>query len=456
MQDICDNQTHELDLFPARSTNLPHDPAELTDSHLSELSSKVRSYDRLVGSGLILRVLTTGKISFRYNYRMDGKQRVVTLGTYPRKSLRALRAEYDLLAERVSSGEDVTEVTRRKKQVKRIARVEKKEQRKRQRNVLLVETLVDVFVDHLENPNTTNKRGRAYSKKTLQEYQIHLHNYVVPAFGKVPVRDLRRKKVSDWLKEIAIKKPTQANRIKSTMLLLFKYTVEEYPDDMEVNLLAGLPRIAPDVKKTRALDYDADMEKVVDRGEIKAFWHGMDNVNPLHRTAMRLVLMTLLRPGEVLNARWEHIFDDEWVIPISHTKSKKSAHKVPLDADLKRVLRDLRKITGETGYLFPQSRYEDGVVRVVKNKRKGRYGPVRPSTVSKVTKVEGLAPFTPHDLRRTGASHLVELGFMPSEIGMLLHHSTAGVTEIYAQGSSVKRKKKMLNAWHKQLKLLVE
>ncbi len=438
--------------FKKRSNNdLPRDPLELTDFHLQVLKPREKQYDRLVGGGLVLRVLPSGKIAFRYNYTLEGKQRITTVGSYPRETLKALRLKYLGLSERVEGGENVAE-TRLKKKASR--RKESDLAREKKRNVLRLEGLMDLFIANIENPASINKRGNPYSKKTVTEYRNHLLNHIAPEFGSVPVDELQRKDIKRWLNEKAIKAPSQANHLLSTLGAIFSWAEDE--ELIDLNLVAGLKKPAGKQKsKERSLDYNPDFQEVVDIGEIKAFWNGLDDINPLHRMALRLMLLTALRPNEVLSSKWEHILADKWVIPVSATKSKKDAHKVPLGSEIKKMLEELNGLTGETPYLFPQSRFDNGKLELMKNGRTGKYSSTETSTVNRHLKKVDIEPFTSHDLRRTAATHIKALGYLDAEIGLLLHHSTADVTSIYARGDDMKRKQKMLNAWHRKLKAIL-
>lgn len=438
------------DKFPGRTSKLPTDPADLTDLHLKALKPADNAYDRLVGDGLILRVMPSSNISFRFSYRHDGKQRVTSVGMYPKKNLAVLRAEYYLLKDQADNGKDVRQDKLKKKSAHRSAIAESKADKARKRNSMTIEGLADLFIMHIESG--TNNRGRKYSPKTTKEYRAHLLNHIIPEFGPIAADELQRKEIATWLKKKAVKAPSQANHMMSTLSAMFSWSTDE--EITEVNLVAGMKKPGGrQQSKTRALDYDSELQEVIDRGEIRAFWGGLDEINPLHRMALRLVLMTALRPGEVMSARWENILDDKWVIPVSQTKSKKSAHKVPLTQELKKMLKELRNITGKTPLLFPESRYADCVLTLLKNGRTGRYASLQTNTVSRILKKHlEIDDFSTHDLRRTTATHLKAMGYMDAEIGLLLHHISGGVTAVYARGDDMKRKLKMLNDWHQKLK----
>ncbi|MEB8489668.1 tyrosine-type recombinase/integrase, partial [Acidithiobacillus ferriphilus] len=67
----------------------------------------------------------------------------------------------------------------------------------------------------------------------------------------------------------------------------------------------------------------------------------------------------------------------------------------------------------------------------------------------------GLAPFTPHDLRRTAATHIGMLGFNRLVISKILNHVEGGVTAIYDRHSYDNEKREALEAWSKKLAGLV-
>ena len=82
-------QTTEAAIKPRSSDySLPQDPDQLTVAHLAALKPSDKRVDRLVGKGLVLRIQPSGKISFRYVYRNQGRQRAVTVGSYPGEPLK--------------------------------------------------------------------------------------------------------------------------------------------------------------------------------------------------------------------------------------------------------------------------------------------------------------------------------------------------------------------------------
>lgn len=452
-----------MNSFRERSTDnkLPADPDKLTDNHLKPLmkpNKDGKRRDLLVGKGLALRILPSGnKITFRYIYRFNGKQTAVTVGSYPGQSLKVLRGEYQELRGKVAKGTNPNAEKQAEREAKRAANEEKRKKRARKKTALRVEGLIDMFIDHIDDDKNHNKRGRPWSDRTRKEYKQHLYNHFAPKFGDTLVKELDAADISSWLGEIKINSPVQSNRILATLRVMFGWAVDSEPSYMDTNIAAGIKKKAGETSVERALDFDPDVGMLVARGEIKEFWNGMEDANPLHKLALQMILLTGQRPGEVYQAKWEHIFDDKknnlWAIPKSVTKNRKN-HKIPLTPTLKRHLKAIKKLSGDSPYLFPQSRFEDGEL-VISNKDK----PVLSTTVSKAIKAHlpNMAAFTPNALRHSTATHLkLALKVKKPVVGQLLNHSWASVTDIYAQGENDPEDLRgPLTKWHRYLNKIV-
>ena len=70
--------------------------------------------------------------------------------------------------------------------------------------------------------------------------------------------------------------PMQSNRILATLRVMFGWASDPDRGYMDTNIAAGIRKKAGEKSKNRALDYDPDMDEIVDRGEIKQFWNGLD------------------------------------------------------------------------------------------------------------------------------------------------------------------------------------
>ena len=124
--------------------------------------------------------------------------------------------------------------------------------------------------------------------------------------------------------------------------------------------------------------------------------------------ALKLLLVTAQRAGEVTNAEWKEfdLANRWWVIPPEKAKNGLS-HRVPLSAKAAALLYDLHTITGNSRWLFP-SKKNDGTIDK----------PIGDAVLCKAVSRNAspdidafkIATFTPHDLRRTADSHMTAMG----------------------------------------------
>jgi integrase len=67
----------------------------------------------------------------------------------------------------------------------------------------------------------------------------------------------------------------------------------------------------------------------------------------------------------------------------------------------------------------------------------------------------GLAHFTPHDLRRTAASHMTKLGVPRLHVEKILNHSTGDIAEVYDRHDYLPEKRAALERWGAHLASIV-
>ena len=172
---------------------------------------------------------------------------------------------------------------------------------------------------------------------------------------------------------------------------------------------------------------------------------------PVLRDALKLLLVSGQRRSEVLQATWDE-FDFEtgwWEIPAWRTKTNR-VHRVPLNDLALQLLNDVDVLVRAAGITND---------RVFINTRiKKPLAPASPSVAMLSSLAElGLAdaPATPHDLRRSMATRLGELGIARLVVGKLLNHSEGGITGIYDRFDYADEKAKAMAAWGERLREIV-
>jgi integrase len=150
-----------------------------------------------------------------------------------------------------------------------------------------------------------------------------------------------------------------------------------------------------------------------------------------------LILLTLVRKSELRLARWEHIdlARGEWEIPPEHSKTG-AGQIVYLSSQARQLIERLQAPAKRTGHLFPASG-SDGST------------PIGQSTLNRalLCAQRGMAHFTVHDLRRTGATRLSEMGYNADWIEKALNHKLRGIRGIYNRAEYGPQRREMLQAW---------
>ena len=366
------------------------------------------------GGGLVLRCPPSGTARWTYAYRSKatGGMRRVTLGTYgdapPALSLRAARDARKVEEARNLKGEDPHVAQAR-------------ERAEHSQAAMTFSTVCERYVEYAKaNGKLSWKTDEGYLKRPKAK------------FGKHTMASITKREILDFLQTIAQTSKSSANRTQSTMRTVWGWATER--DLITANILAGLKKVGgKEIEKDRVLTAE----------ELKTFLALLaapDAVAvPAIRQALQVVLLTAQRPGEVAGMMLSELYDldgerPHWIIPRLRTKNKKTEHTVPLSPAAVRLI-------GEALAISKKQADEDGKPKAndqaVFASRYGDIASLSRNSLSQallaIVRKNGLAKFTPHDLRRTGAT-LAQSGRIPTDfVKALLNHNDKGVTGIYAR-----------------------
>ncbi|MEJ1937323.1 site-specific integrase, partial [Nostoc sp. NIES-2111] len=187
-------------------------------------------------------------------------------------------------------------------------------------------------------------------------------------------------------------------------------------------------------------------ERVLTSEEIKVLWPWLDDLPPDYRDALRLQLLLGARIGEVAGMRREEIDQQNWTWRLPPERSKNGKPRVTPLVGLAREMVEAR--LGSRGPLFtteggaPLKASHIGVSLAHREKR-------RP-----------IAHFTSHDLRRTVATGLADLGISLDLVAAVLGHDagnarTRTLTRHYVRTDAVDRKRIALEAWDAHLRVIL-
>lgn len=229
--------------------------------------------------------------------------------------------------------------------------------------------------------------------------------------------------------------PATAVHARDVVLLVYRYARErgqKVPNPADEVRPSSIARFQP---RDRALSGE----------EIGLLYQYLNQINtsPTIRLGVKLLLLTMLRKSEMSEGRWTEVSFSErvWTIPATRMK-RRNPHNVYLSEQALDILVTLKTCAGASQFIFP-SRYDGDQ-------------PMSKATLNRVTmavleraNADGvpIAPFTPHDFRRTASTALHEDGFQSDWIEKCLAHEQRGVRAVYNKAEYAEQRRHMMQAW---------
>jgi len=379
----------------------------LTDTRIRQSKRRDKPYKLTDGGGLHLEVRPTGAKLWRLRYRLAGKENVFAIGRYPEVDLKAARAERDAAKKIIKEGIHPSH----KRKLDRI-----------RQSTDHANTFRAVADEWLER-NEDNWTARTYKQR-----QKALENDVFPLIGSLPVSQVTPAHVLAIVQRVEKRAPTMAVILNQFIGAICRYAV--------VTLRADIDPTAP--LRGSLKPWQTQHSKALSASELPAFLRAVDDYPGQfgNKTALQLMLLTLVRTTELIGARWKE-FDLEqglWTIPAERMKSRE-AHRVPLSHQAIDLLNNLHGVSGHREFLFPN-----------------RSDPQRPASRGVLWKAvaslgyEG--KFSPHGIRATGSTMLNEMGFRADVIERQLAHAERNkVRASYNQADYLDERGQMMQTW---------
>lgn len=387
---------------------------ECRNAKPKENGKPVKKFD---GQGLFLHVKPSGKY-WRYKYRIEGKERLYAIGTYPEYSLADAREKHTELHRLVSDGIDPYE------------HAEAEKQKEAEEKTL---TFRLVALEWLE------KRQVEVKPKTYQDIEKRLHRDVFPSIGDTPIKSLTSQDVLNMIKSIQDRDAFEmANRAKQYTSQVLRYAMARGMADADLTMHITDAMATRRVKHQPALATD----------EIPEFIDALNrNEARLHvqsRLALEMLMLTFVRPAELAAAEWDEfdLDDRRWIIP-SHKMKMGYDHIVPLATQTMDILERLKELNGNRQHLFINQRDP---------KR-----PMRRDTLSKGVRLLGFQDrHTAHGFRATARTAIRErLGWDSEIIERQLAHAPKGsLGRAYDRAQFVDQRTKMMQDWANYLDTL--
>ena len=387
----------------------------LSDGTLRGLKPQAAPYKVADRDGLYVVVSPRGTISFRLDYRLNGRRETLTIGRYGAKDgISLLMARERCMEARKTIAQGVSPAQEKQREKSRLAEAQ-----------TFGEYTRRWLAEHRMADSTKAMRKTVIDRDILPVFQ----NRRMAEIGPEDLRALCGKIKARGA-------PATAVIAREIVKLVFAYAAmhgDKAPNPADE---VGPSSIATFVPKDRALS----------PSEIRLMHRLLETTAtlPTIRLALRLVLLTLVRKSELIEATWDEVdFENAvWSIPKSRMKTGKP-HNVYLSQQALDIFIALHTCAAGSKFVLP-SRYDSDRC-------------MSKATLNRVTQVIAekakesnlpLEPFTVHDLRRTGSTILNELGFNGDWIEKCLAHEDGRSSRgVYNKAEYAEQRRHMLQEW---------
>jgi len=386
----------------------------LTDVALKNLKAREKAYKVTDRDGLYVHVSTSGTLTFRLDYRLNGRRETLTLGKYGPTGISLARArEKTIDAKRaVAEGRSPAQ--------------EKQREKRRLKEAKSFGEFGESWLTKAPMADSTRAMRRSiFERELLPVWKNRLLHEITPD-------DLR----AHCGKIVDRGAPATAIHVRDILKQIYGFAILHGEKVANPADDVGPASIATFVPKDRALSPT----------EIRVMLKQLEHVAtlPTIRLGMRLFLLTMVRKSELQDATWDEVdFENAvWTIPKERMKRSK-AHNVYLSQQCLDIMIALKTCAGNSRYLLP-SRYDADAPM-----SRATFNRVTYAVVERAQK-EGLPlePFTVHDLRRTGSTLLNELGFNSDWIEKCLAHEDGRSSRgVYNKAEYEHQRRHMMQEW---------
>ena len=341
--------------------------------------------DEVPGFGTLIYPSGTKTFALRYRTR-TGRQRMLKLGQYGELTVQGARDLARKEKIRVLEGEDP-----------------RTERERAAAGISNVGSLMGRWIEEHAKPH----------RKSWREDERRIDRRIRPVLGSIRLEELTPDRLASWHQSIGKDAPTEANRCLDVLRAAWRW--------------AGRHRTLPEGLQDPTANVTRFREQGRDRWlrpeELERLIVATLKQDDAHaRAAIPLLLLTGLRKGELLSARWQDVDLERGEIRLSETKSGEAQVRL-LPSRAVAILRDLSRFD-ESPFVFPSPTDPRTHRKDIKPQWKA------------IREAAGLKDVTLHDLRRTAGSIMAQRGISLQVIQHVLGHAHPGVTRLYARLAS--------------------
>lgn len=385
----------------------------LTDTRLKNLKPQEKIYKITDRDGLYVAVLTSGAVSFRYDYRINGRRETLTIGKYGPDGITLAEARELLIDAKKQLNAGISPAAAKRDGIRKEQGAEK----------FAVHT--DRYMAYVTLADSTRAMKQSVIDRDILPV---LGNKLMPEITTSMVRDLCDRIVNRGGRATAV----QAREIINS--------VYRYANDRGHGFVNPAATIKPS-----SIAVFKPRERTLSPEEIGVFFRSLDGIGSMAtlKLAIKLIMLTLIRKSEFTNATWREVDfkRSTWTIPAGRMKAKRD-HVIYLSRQAHDLMVGLQMCAGGSEFIVP-----------------GRYSTTKPLSNSALNKIvdtavaaakntgSDIGNFSVHDIRRTGSTLLHEAGFPSDWIEKALAHEQKGVRAVYNRAEYADGRTYMLQQW---------
>lgn len=387
---------------------------KLSDTSLRKMVGRESPGDSFYadGDGLSVKVSKIGIMTWYFTYRIGGRSTApqrLKLGNYPDLSLKAARAKRDQCRAWLAEGKNP----------------------KHQLTVTTQETLKPVTVK--EALEYWIREYASHKRANVEKHMEQLNKHIYPYIGAFPLSMCETRHWLECFSRVRDEAPVAAGYLLQMCKQALKfcrvhrYAVSNVLDDLTIDDVG---------RKQNKRDREHTRQELAD------IWRECSGMKfkPYYSALLRLLVVFGCRTQELRMSRvteWD-LNDWVWTVPKEHSKGGEKILR-PIPVDIRLFIKQLLEQNQNTGLLLGEIKKPEAV---------SQWGRML------YKRLGHSEPWTLHDLRRTFATTLNNMGIAPHVVEQLLGHSLGGVMAVYNRSQYLPEKLDALNKWTERLDLL--
>jgi integrase len=396
---------------------------KLTDLFVERVRPPTRGrteYFDVSFGGLALRVSDKGHKSWSLHFRMGGRLRRHTIGSYPAIKPADARRRAQRALDRAREGIDPTE----EKRASRLASPTR--------------NFGELAHDYLE---------RKKHNVTANTYRVTKHTFqrdIVPSLGHLSIKTVTRADINRVVDAVIARgSDVHANRVLARLRAFFNWAVER--GELPASPVAGMKLPTKERPRDRVLSDD----------ELRWFWKACDTIEWPFGPLAKILLLTAQRRDEVAGMEWADVGlkNHTWTQPREKTKNDR-VHEVHLSALAIELLKSTPRISED--FIFTSSG-EKPVSGFSQAKRRLDRAMLTAKQQVLGADCDAIPPWVLHDLRRTAATGMARLNIAPHVVDKVLNHVSGtirGVAAVYNRFEYLDERRAALEAWSQYVNTL--